>query len=101
MRSLITLKLLTFRPTGGIVAAPTTSLPETIGGRRNWDYRYGWIRDSTLTLYALLNNGPISPTRLKMYFARTRRSSTPSHTFCPPARVRSNEYQSQSRGFTF
>ena len=57
VRSLITLKLLTFRPTGGIVAAPTTSLPETIGGRRNWDYRYGWIRDSTLTLYALLNGG--------------------------------------------
>ena len=57
MRSLITLKLLTFQPTGGIVAAPTTSLPEAIGGRRNWDYRYCWIRDSTLTLYALLNAG--------------------------------------------
>ncbi|HEX7079548.1 MAG TPA: glycoside hydrolase family 15 protein [Gammaproteobacteria bacterium] len=56
-RSLITLKLLTFQPTGGIVAAPTTSLPETIGGERNWDYRYCWIRDSTLTLYALLNAG--------------------------------------------
>jgi GH15 family glucan-1,4-alpha-glucosidase len=57
MRSLITLKLLTFAPTGGIVAAPTTSLPESLGGRRNWDYRYCWIRDSTLTLYALLNAG--------------------------------------------
>lgn len=57
VRSLITLKLLTFRPTGGIVAAPTTSLPETLGGHRNWDYRYCWIRDSTLTLYALLNAG--------------------------------------------
>jgi GH15 family glucan-1,4-alpha-glucosidase len=57
IRSLITLKLLTFAPTGGIVAAPTTSLPETIGGERNWDYRYCWIRDSTLTLYALLNAG--------------------------------------------
>ena len=56
-RSLITLKLLTFKPTGGIVAAPTTSLPEAIGGLRNWDYRYCWIRDSTLTLYALLNGG--------------------------------------------
>jgi GH15 family glucan-1,4-alpha-glucosidase len=56
-RSLITLKLLTFRPTGGIVAAPTTSLPEAIGGIRNWDYRYCWLRDSSLTLYALLNAG--------------------------------------------
>ena len=57
VRSLVTLKLLTFRPTGGIVAAPTTSLPERLGGERNWDYRYGWIRDSTMTLYALLNAG--------------------------------------------
>jgi GH15 family glucan-1,4-alpha-glucosidase len=56
-RSLITLKALTFRPTGGIVAAPTTSLPEQIGGERNWDYRYCWIRDATLTLYALLTSG--------------------------------------------
>lgn len=56
-RSLITLKLLTFRPTGGIVAAPTMSLPETLGGERNWDYRCCWIRDSTLTLYAMLNAG--------------------------------------------
>ena len=57
IRSLITLKLLTFQPTGGIVAAPTTSLPETLAGERNWDYRYCWIRDSTLTLYAMLNAG--------------------------------------------
>jgi GH15 family glucan-1,4-alpha-glucosidase len=56
-RSLITLKLLTFAPTGGMVAAPTTSLPEAIGGPRNWDYRYCWLRDSTFTLYALLGAG--------------------------------------------
>ncbi|MBW5252832.1 glycoside hydrolase family 15 protein [Streptomyces poriferorum] len=57
IRSLITLKALTFGPTGGIVAAPTTSLPEDIGGVRNWDYRYCWLRDSTLTLGALTSAG--------------------------------------------
>jgi GH15 family glucan-1,4-alpha-glucosidase len=56
-RSLITLKALTFRPTGGIVASPTTSLPESIGGTRNWDYRYCWLRDTTFTLLALMNAG--------------------------------------------
>ncbi|MFE4873172.1 glycoside hydrolase family 15 protein [Streptomyces sp. NPDC056682] len=57
VRSLITLKALTYAPTGGIVAAATTSLPEEIGGVRNWDYRYCWLRDSTLTLEALLSAG--------------------------------------------
>jgi GH15 family glucan-1,4-alpha-glucosidase len=56
-RSLITLKALSYQPTGGIVAALTTSLPEELGGVRNWDYRYCWIRDATLTLYAFMNAG--------------------------------------------
>lgn len=56
-RSLITLKALTYLPTGGVVASVTTSLPESIGGKRNWDYRYCWLRDTTFTLLALIHGG--------------------------------------------
>ncbi|KIF02598.1 glucoamylase [Streptomyces sp. RSD-27] len=62
-RSLITLKALTYAPTGGIVAAATSSLPEELGGIRNWDYRYCWLRDSTLTLGALLTTGFLDEAR--------------------------------------
>src|SRR3981189_123705 len=57
MRSLITLKALIYEPTGGIVAAPTTSLPEQFGGVRNWDYRFCWLRDATFTLNTMLLAG--------------------------------------------
>jgi GH15 family glucan-1,4-alpha-glucosidase len=63
LRSLIVLKALTYSPTGGIVAAPTTSLPEALGGVRNWDYRYCWLRDATFTLLALLDAGYVEEAR--------------------------------------
>ncbi len=63
LRSLLTLKALTYGPTGGIVAAPTMSIPEKIGGVRNWDYRYCWLRDATFTLLSLLNAGYLDEAR--------------------------------------
>ncbi len=76
-RSLITLKALTFRPTGGVVAAPTTSLPEDIGGVRNWDYRYCWLRDTTFTLLALMNGGYYDEARDWMQWLRRTIAGSP------------------------
>jgi GH15 family glucan-1,4-alpha-glucosidase len=74
VRSLITLKGLTYAPTGGIVAAATTSLPEAIGGVRNWDYRYCWLRDATFTLFALVQAGYIGKYVVVATTQRERRS---------------------------
>jgi GH15 family glucan-1,4-alpha-glucosidase len=78
VRSLIVLKGLTYAPTGGIVAAPTTSLPEEIGGVRNWDYRYCWVRDATFTLIALMNAGYIEEAQAWRQWLLRAVAGTPS-----------------------
>ncbi|MGI8772783.1 MAG: glycoside hydrolase family 15 protein [Acidobacteriaceae bacterium] len=76
-RSLLTLKALTYKPTGGIVAAPTTSLPEQLGGPRNWDYRYCWLRDTTFTLLALMNGGFHQEAKEWMHWLRRTIAGSP------------------------
>ena len=78
-RSLITLKALTYAPTGGLVAAVTTSLPERLGGVRNWDYRYCWLRDATFALYALMTGGYIEEARAWREWLVRAVAGRPSH----------------------
>ena len=83
-RSLITLKAMTYRPSGGIAAAPTTSLPERLGGPLNWDYRYCWIRDGTFTVSALLGAGyteEVISWKAWRSAQRTRRLPDPDHVW--------------------
>ena len=98
-RSLITLKALTYAPTGGIVAAPTTSLPEAIGGVRNWDYRFCWLRDATLTLLAFVRAGYLDEARQwREWLLRAIAGSPETSRSSTALRARGGSSRSSSRG---
>jgi GH15 family glucan-1,4-alpha-glucosidase len=95
-RSLITLKALTYAPTGGIVAAPTTSLPERIGGVRNWDYRFCWLRDATFTIYSLMTAGYTEEARSFRDWLVRAVAGNPAHLqimYGPAGERRLSEYE--------